>query len=143
MPNSQSFLHSRSLWTYYVLFFSGSTVLLYQAFGWNVFGDSVNFLCLLFLIHGFAAKKFLHIIENSLLVTLGYILPLLIRNSLKLSYSEAPSMKDFLHLGLISTATTLGFGFAFSLLGYVLRWARHKVLRLSRGKINTRALQDD
>ncbi|KHD88438.1 MAG: hypothetical protein OM95_09180 [Bdellovibrio sp. ArHS] len=118
-------------------------MLLYQALGWSVLGDSVNFLCLLFVIHGFAAKKFLHILENAVLVTLGYILPLLIRNSLKLSYSEAPSMKDFLHLGLVSTGTTLAFGVVFSSLGYALRWARHKILRASRGKITTRALQDD
>ncbi len=143
MRTNSSFLHSRSLWIYYALFFSGSLVLVYQAFGWEVIGDSVNFLCLLFLINGIFAKRPLHILENSLLMTLGYILPLLIRNSLKLSYTEAPSMKDFLYLALVSSSTTLAFGVAFSSLGFMLGSVSAKVMQMSRSKVTTRSLSED
>lgn len=144
MIKSGSFLHSRSLWIYYALFFSGSLVLVYEVFKWNLVGDSVNFLCLLFLINGFLAKKPLHILENSFLMTLGYILPLLIRNSLKLTYIEAPSLKDFMHLALTSSGMTLVFGVAFSCLGYVLAQGGQKILQMSRSKITTtNTLNDD
>lgn len=143
MRTNSSFLHSRNLWIYYALFFSGSLVLVYQALGWEVIGDSVNFLCLLFLINGIFAKRPLHILENSLLMTLGYILPLLIRNSLKLSYTEAPSMKDFLYLALVSSSTTLAFGVAFSSLGFMLGSVSAKVMQMSRSKVTTRSLSED
>ncbi|MBV2167652.1 MAG: hypothetical protein KUL82_02990 [Bdellovibrio sp.] len=143
MTKQSSFLHSRNLWIYYALFFSGSLVLVYQAFGWEVIGDSVNFLCLLFLINGIFAKRPLHILENSLLMTLGYILPLLIRNSLKLSYTEAPSMKDFLYLALVSSSTTLAFGVAFSSIGFTLGYLSTRVMQMSRSKVTTRSLSED
>ncbi|WP_415061519.1 hypothetical protein [Bdellovibrio sp.] len=143
MRKQSSFLHSRNLWIYYALFFSGSLVLVYQAFGWDVIGDSVNFLCLLFLINGIFAKRPLHILENSLLMTLGYILPLLIRNSLKLSYTEAPSMKDFLYLALVSSSTTLAFGVAFSSIGFTLGYISTRVMQMSRSKVTTRSLSED
>lgn len=143
MTKSGSFLHSRSLWVYYTLFFSGSLVLVYQALGWEVLGDSVNFLCLLFVMNGFLARRFIHVIENSLLMTLGYILPLLIRNCLKLSYTEAPSVKDFLQLALVSTSTTLALGLAFSFVGMVLFHFAHKIKKASRSRVTTSTLSSD
>lgn len=143
MSKDGSFLHSRSLWVYYTLFFSGSLVLVYQAFGWEMVGDSVNFLCLLFLLNGFLTRRPLHILENSFLMTIGYILPLLIRNSLKLSYTEAPSMKEFLKLAMMSTSTTLALGCAFSCAGYILVQMSQKVMQMSHSKITTRSLHDD
>ncbi len=65
MIKEDAFLHSRSLWVYYVLFFSGSLVLVYQAFSWILMGDSVNFLCALFLLNGVLIKRPLRILENS------------------------------------------------------------------------------
>lgn len=130
-------MHSRSLWVYYTLFFSGSMVLVYQALGWNIIGDSVNFLCLLFLLNGLMVRRFVHIIENSLLMTLGYILPLLIRNSLKLSYTEAPSIKEFLYLAFVSTITTLVLGIGFSFLGMLIYHFGHKLQQMSRSRVTT------
>lgn len=143
MSESGSFLHSRSLWIYYILFFSGSLVLVYQAFGWQVIGDSVNFLCFLFLINGLLARKFIHIFENALLMTLGYILPLLIRNCLKLSYAEAPSMREFLNLAFVSSGTTLLLGICFSFLGFLLHHFGRKVQRLGRSRITSNSSADD
>ncbi|MFV3408831.1 hypothetical protein [Bdellovibrio bacteriovorus] len=137
MTKSGSFLHSRSLWVYYTLFFSGSLVLVYQALNWEIIGDSVNFLCLLFLMNGLLARRFIHILENSLLMTLGYILPLLIRNSLKLSYTEAPSIKEFLNLAFVSTTTTLVLGIGFSFLGMLLHHFGHKLHQMSRSRVTT------
>nr|WP_295905362.1 hypothetical protein [uncultured Bdellovibrio sp.] len=143
MQKDGSFLHSRSLWIYYTLFFSGSLVLVYQAFGWDIVGDSVNFLCLLFLLNGFLTRRPLHILENSFLMTVGYILPLLIRNSLKLTYTEAPSIADFLKLAMKSTSVTLLLGCAFSCLGYFLVQVSQRVMQLSRSKITTRTYHDE
>ena len=136
-------MHSRNIWIYYILFFSGSLALAYQAYGWSIVGDSVNFLCLLFLLNGFLAKKTLHILENTLLMTLGYILPLLIRNSLKLSYVEAPSMTEFFKLALVSTTMTLLLGLVFSGIGYTIRQLTSKIKILSRGRINTRSISEE
>lgn len=143
MPLNTTFLHSRNIWIYYILFFSGSLALAYQAYSWNIVGDSVNFLCLLFLLNGFLAKKTLHILENTLLMTLGYILPLLIRNSLKLSYVEAPSMTEFFKLALVSTTMTLLLGLVFSGMGYTIRQLTSKIKILSRGRINTRSISEE
>lgn len=140
MTNTGTFLHSRSLWAYYTLFFSGSLVLIYQAQGWELFGDSVNLLCLLFLLNGLFVSRFVHILENSLLITLGYILPLLIRNCLKLSYVEAPSIKEFLNLAMVSTSTTFLLGLAFTFIGFLLHHSGKKVHRFSRSRITSRGI---
>ncbi|HEX7673062.1 MAG TPA: hypothetical protein VF412_02770 [Bdellovibrio sp.] len=137
MPKSGSFLHDRSLWTYYALFLSGSVVLVYQALGLGLIGDSVNFLCILFLINGLHVRRWINIFENTFLVTLGYILPLLIRNSIKLSYVEAPSIKEFTRLALMSSLTTALLGLLFTSLGFLLKHFSKKAYRLSRGKITT------
>ncbi|WII72291.1 hypothetical protein QJS83_00225 [Bdellovibrio sp. 22V] len=143
MAKDGSFLHCRNLWVYYVLFFSGSVVLVYQSYNWDFVGDSVNFLCLLFLVNGFLAKKPLHILENSFLMTLGYILPLLIRNSLKLSYTEAPSMLHFLKLGAISTGTTFALGCAFTCIGFLIAQMSLRAMQMSRSKITTNVYHED
>lgn len=143
MTQKNSFLHSRSLWVYYTLFISGALVLVYQSSGWNWVGDSVNFLCVLFLLNSLFVKKFVHVFENSILMTLGYILPLLIRNSLKLSYTEAPSAKDFLKLAMVSTSTTLLLGCVFSLLGYLLLKGLQKVVRSSRSRVTIRPYSEE
>lgn len=132
--------NNRSLWTYYTIFFSGSAALLYQAVGWNIIGDSVNFLCLLFFLNGFFVQRITHIFENSLLMTLGYILPLLIRNSLKMSHTVAPLLQDFLTLAATSTLTTLALGCLFTGLSFLLKISVTKLSRRSRGHISTRGL---
>ena len=137
MSKSRSFLHDRSLWIYYALFISGALVLVYQALEISIVGDSVNFLCLLFLLNGLHVRRLINIFENALLVTLGYILPLLIRNSIKLSYIEAPSLKDFARLALTSTLTTAAFGLLFTALGFLIKHFFKKAYRLSRGRITT------
>lgn len=134
----KSLFHGRNLMTYYVLFMSGALVLAYQAVGLKIVGDSVNFLCLLFLLYGIGAQRWQHIVENSLLMTLGYILPLLIRNSIKLSYQEAPSVQRFLELAAVSSSTTLALGLACTALSYLaLRLAR-QLKSLGRSKITLR-----
>lgn len=137
MPKSGSFLHDRSLWIYYALFLSGSVVLVYQALGLGFVGDSVNFLCILFLLNGLHVRRWINIFENTFLVTLGYILPLLIRNSIKLSYIEAPSIKEFARLALMSSLTTAVLGLLFTALGFLLKHFSKKAYRLSRGRITT------
>lgn len=143
MTQNNSFLQNRSLWVYYTLFISGALVLVYQSSGWNWVGDSVNFLCVLFLFNSLFVKKIMHVLENSILMTLGYILPLLIRNSLKLSYAEAPSAKDFLKLAMVSTSTTLLLGCVCSLLGFLLLRGFQKVLRSTRGRITIRPYSEE
>ena len=143
MTQENTFLHTRSLWIYYALFISGALVLVYQSSGWSIIGDSVNFLCLLFFLNSISVKKPLHILENSVLMTVGYILPLLIRNSIKLTYAEAPSMTDFLKLAMVSTSTTLLLGCVFSLFGYALVKATQKLLRASRGRITMRPYPEE
>lgn len=138
-----SLFHSRSIWVYYTLFISGAFVLIYQAMGWNLLGDSVNFLCLLFVINGLMARRFVHILENSSLMTLGYILPLMIRNCLKLSYIEAPSMLHFAQLAFTSTSTTLILGLGFSFLGLTLHHLARKIHSASRGRVTVRNLSSD
>ncbi|MFV8258934.1 hypothetical protein ACNQKP_14090 [Bdellovibrio bacteriovorus] len=88
-------------------------------------------------MNGLLARRFIHILENSLLMTLGYILPLLIRNSLKLSYTEAPSIKEFLNLAFVSTTTTLVLGVGFSFLGMLLHHFGHKLHQMSRSRVTT------
>ncbi|HEY1080446.1 MAG TPA: hypothetical protein VGE46_10115 [Bdellovibrio sp.] len=143
MTKENSFLHTRSLLIYYALFISGAMVLVYQSSGWTLIGDSVNFLCLLFFLNSISVKKPLHILENSVLMTVGYILPLLIRNSIKLTYAEAPSMTDFFKLAMVSTSTTLLLGCVFSLFGYTLVKATQKILRASRGRITMRPYPEE
>lgn len=140
MKLKNSFLHDRKLWVYYSLFFSGCLVLVYQALGWAILGDSVNFLCLLFLLNGLHVRRLVNIFENSLLVTLGYILPLLIRNSLKLSYAEAPSAFHFAKLALVSSVTTMALGILFTAAGFALKHVAKKFFKVSKGRITTASL---
>lgn len=142
MRQIPSFFHSRSLWIYYLLFFTGSIILIYQAQNWNFLGDSVNFLCLLSVMTGLSIYRWYQIIENSLLITAGYILPLLIRNCIKLSYIEAPSITELMKLGLISGATTLGIAAACAAGGYVVISAIRYLKRL-RSPTTTRDFAKD
>ncbi len=143
MQKNGSFLHDRSLWIYYALFLSGSLVLVYQAIPLTLIGDSVNFLCLLFLLNGLHVHRFVNIIENSILVTMGYILPLLIRNSLKLTYAEAPSILDFAKLAMVSSLTTMALGAVFTTVGFLLKHFSKKALRAGRSRITTSNITED
>lgn len=142
MKQIPSFFHSRSLWIYYLLFFTGSVILIYQAQNWNFLGDSVNFLCLLSVITGLSIYRWYQIIENSLLITAGYILPLLIRNCIKLSYVEAPSITELMKLGLISGATTLGIAAACATGGYVVVSALRFLKRVRRSTTTSNLVKD-
>lgn len=136
-----SFFQNRTLGTYYALFMAGVSVLVYQTFGWQWIGDSVNYLCLLFVVFGVAIRHWSQILENSLLMTSGYILPLIIRNSFRLSYQEAPSIKDFFQLAAVSSTTTLAIGLACTSTSYLLLLALRRPLRaLGKGKITSRNL---
>ncbi|MGZ3773187.1 MAG: hypothetical protein ACXVCY_06420 [Pseudobdellovibrionaceae bacterium] len=135
-------LTGRSLWIHYFLFFSGSLVLIYQSYDLKIVGDSVNFLCVLFFVNSFFSKNILHVFENSVLMTFGYILPLLIRNSLKLTYIEAPSIQQFLRLAMMSTITTAAFGVLFSSLGFMTIGLLKKIKKISRNKVTTRSLNN-
>jgi hypothetical protein len=134
---------TRSMMTYYVLFISGALVLVYQAVGLNYVGDSVNFLCLLFLAFGMTTRHWVHILENSVLLTLGYILPLLIRNSIKLSYQEAPSMKQFLQLAIVSSSTTLALGLGCTAISFLVYRACRQVKTLGRSQITIRNISKE
>ena len=142
MQKTGSFLHDRNLWIYYALFFSGTLVLVYQVLNLNLVGDSVNFLCLLFLLNGLHVRRFVNIIENALLVTIGYILPLLIRNSLKLSYAEAPSILDFAKLALVSSLTTMALGALFTTVGFLTKHFFKKALH-AKSRITTRGTTNE
>lgn len=134
-----SFFQNRSLGTYYALFMAGVSVLVYQAMGWQWVGDSVNYLCLLFVVFGLAIRRWSHILENSLLMTVGYILPLLIRNSFRLTYQEAPSIKDFIQLAAVSSTTTLALGVACTTVSYLLFLTlRRPFQAVAKSKITTR-----
>lgn len=133
------FFQNRSVAIYFALFLSGAAVLVYQAMGLRFVGDSVNFLCLLFLIYGVGTRHWKHILENSVLMTMGYILPLLIRNSIKLTYQEAPSVTDFLQLAAVSSSMTLAIGVGCSAMSYlVFRVLGRQVKALGKTKITTR-----
>ncbi|KYG67419.1 hypothetical protein AZI86_00780 [Bdellovibrio bacteriovorus] len=116
---------------------------MYQAMGFNFVGDSVNFLCLLFLGYGIATRHWIHILENSVLMTLGYILPLLIRNSIKLTYQEAPSMKSFLQLAAVSSSTTLILGLGCTAASFMTYRLIRQVKTAGRSKITTSSSSDD
>ncbi len=115
-----TYLNSRKLWAYYALFLSGCLTLAYEAYEITLLGDSVIFLCLLLIANGLHTQRPLHILENALLVTIGYILAWVIKNSSELSYAEAPSISEFLSLALVSTSTTFLLGIVFSLVGYLI-----------------------
>lgn len=134
--------HTRSLMTYYVLFMSGAMVLIYQALGLKFVGDSVNFLCILFLVYGIGTRHWVHILENSALMTLGYILPLLIRNSIKLTYQEAPSVKHFLQLAAVSSSTTLILGLGCTALSFLMYRFMRQMKSVGRSKITTSSTDD-
>lgn len=131
----KNLFHTRSLAIYYMLFLSGAMVLIYQALGWKYVGDSVNFLCLLFLAYGLLARHWVHILENSLLMTLGYILPLLIRNSIKLSYQETPSVPDFVQMAAISSSATLVLGLGCTAISFFSFRLLRQMKSLGRSKI--------
>ena len=137
MQKSGSFLHDRSLWIYYALFFSGSIVVVYQALNWSLIGDSVNFLCLLFLLNGLHVQRAINIFENAVLLTMGYILPLLIRNSLQLSYAEAPSLIDFVRMGMVTSMTTVALGIIFTTVGYLFKYFARKIISMLKPQIST------
>lgn len=133
-----TYINGRKLWTFYALFLSGCLTLAYESYGLTLLGDSVIFLCLLFIANGFHAKKPLHILENALLVTVGYILAWMIKNSSEISYAEAPSISEFLRLALVSTTSTFLLGIVFSLVGYLMAYFYRK--KYSREK-STKTLQ--
>jgi hypothetical protein len=139
MGSMQNFFQNRSLGIYFALFLSGAAVLAYQAMGLRFVGDSVNFLCLLFLLYGLGTRHWKHILENSMLMTAGYILPLLIRNSMKLTYHEAPSVSQFLQLAAVSSSMTLAMGLGCSALSFlVFRILGRQMRALGKTKITTR-----
>lgn len=142
MKYSRVPFHDRKLWVYYALFFSGSAALFYQAMNYGQFGDSFDLLCLLFLIASFSIRRKIHILENSILMTCGYILPLLIRNTMKLSYSEAPSGMVFLELGAKSAVITLCLGLLFSSFGFLFRSMMTTFIHRQKVKRTIQAIQD-
>ncbi|MBO9666518.1 MAG: hypothetical protein J7501_06850 [Bdellovibrio sp.] len=115
---------------------------MYQIYNLKIVGDSVNFLCLLFFFNGLHVRRVMNIFENSLLMTMGYILPLLIRNSIKLSYAEAPSVADFAKLGLVSALTTMALGALFTTIGFLAKHFGKKFLRFRKSRITTSATTD-
>lgn len=133
----------RNIWVYYVIFFSGVLTFIYESNSWNLVGDSVNFLCLLFVLNAFFVKVPSQILGNAILMTEGYILPLLIRNSLKLSHAEAPLTGDFFRLATTSILTTLAIGLAITSLAYLLKLSVLKLVRMSRGKITLQIRSKD
>jgi len=142
MPKFSAFFHDRKIAIYYALFLAGAMVVVYQAQEWRVAGDSVDLICLLFFIGGFCVRTRNHLIENTILMTAGYILPLFIRNALKLSYVEAPSKMAFVELGLKSFTITVLLGFAFTAVGFALKFFFMKFYQRSRSSLTTRSTVD-
>jgi hypothetical protein len=138
MPKISAFFHDRSLSIYYALFAAGAVVVVYQAQEWRVIGDSVDLICFLFFMSGFTVRTRSHLLENTALVTAGYILPLLIRNAVKLSYVEAPSKMAFAELGLRSLTITVMLGIAFTSVGFILKHLSVRFYYRSRGTVSTR-----
>lgn len=121
--------HDRKIWVYYALFLAGSLIVAYQAMNFSAVGDSVEFLCVLFILAGFTIRRKGHILENSFLMTCGYILPLLIRNAMQMTYSEAPSGMVFLELGAKSASVTFALGLLFSVLGLFIKLAYKRTFK--------------
>lgn len=120
----------RSLILYFALFFAGALVLAYQASGLLWLGDSVNFLCAACFVSGFFALCLRHLFENALLVSVGYMTPLLLRNILK----EKNYSGDFLLSALTSLAMTFVFALLFACLGYSVGFLLKKLRRSLKGK---------
>ncbi|MNJ96656.1 hypothetical protein D3C87_143850 [compost metagenome] len=139
-PNKLPF-HDRKIWVYYALFFAGSLIVAYQALNLSIVGDSVDLLCGLFLLAGFTIRRKSHIFENSFLMTCGYILPLLIRNTMKMTYVEAPSSSVFLELGAKSASITFALGLIFSIAGLLLKLLYKRTVKVSKGTVTTNTLR--
>lgn len=142
MPKISAFFHDRKIAIYYALFFAGALVVVYQAQELRLIGDSVDLICILFFVGGFTVKTRTHLLENTALITAGYILPLLIRNSLKLSYIEAPSKMAFVELGLRSISITVMLGILFTTVGFFLKHLSVHFYNKSRSTVTTRSTRD-
>jgi len=142
MTMLSAFFHDRKIAIYYALFFAGALVVVYQAQEWRMIGDSVDLICFLFFVGGFTVRTRAHLIENTALITTGYILPLLIRNALKLSYVEAPSKMAFVELGLRSFSITVMLGILFTTGGFILKHLSVRFYKRSRGSVTTRSTID-
>ena len=142
MPIISTFFHDRKIAIYYALFLAGALVVVYQAQEWRLVGESADLICILFFLGGFTVRTRRHLLENTVLMTAGYILPLLIRNALKLSYVEAPSKMAFIELGLKSFSITLLLGLLFTTVGFVLKHVALRFYRKSRSTLTTRSTID-
>ena len=124
-----AFLKDRSLILHFALFIVGALVLIYQASGISILGDSVNFLCVAYFISGFFSSRLRHIFENAFLVTLGYMTPLVLRNLLK----EKGLTFEFIGSALTSLAMTFLFGLLFVSLGYIVSFLLKRLRRSLKG----------
>jgi hypothetical protein len=113
----------RTLILYFILFFIGAFVLFYQASGLGWLGDSVNFLCAVCFLTGFFVFHLRHVFENAVLISVGYMAPLLLRNILK----ERNFSGDFLISAFTSLAMTFIFALLFASLGYATGFILRKL----------------
>ncbi len=116
---------------HFLSFFIGFVTLVYQAAGYTFLGDSVSFMCWLTLFSGLSCKRIQDTIANATLITLGYMIPLLLRNILK----NIVASEGFLTSALSSFAITFLFALLFSAFGYILSFVFRKLLHLAKGKI--------
>lgn len=106
----------RSLFIHYLLFFLGIGVVVYQNQSLISIGDPVHLLCALSFIAAYlTSQKLVHIFENSLLITVGFCVPLLIRNVMNFASGFST---DFILSGALSVGTTFLVSSLFALAGY-------------------------
>lgn len=106
----------RSLLTHYLLFFSGTLVVVYQIQNMVRVGDALHILCALsFIAAYFTTHKKLHVLENAGLITLGYLIPVTIQNLVLLSKT---SLLDMIQHLAIAGVTAFVLSSLFSYSGY-------------------------
>ena len=75
---------------------------------WNFLGESIGFMATLLFLLAFTAKRWVHLVENSALLSVGYILPLTLRNLLR--DQTAPLQSDFWLQFVVSLLTVFIVG---------------------------------
>lgn len=109
----------RPLLVHPAMIFSGVCTMLYQSSGFSFVGSSINILCALsFILAYFTASKHLHVVEGSLFISLGFVLPFFLRSVISFGTALQWDVVQGISISLLSM---FAISFVFSYVGFYTR----------------------
>ena len=129
-------LGSNLEWRHFYSFIAGVAVFVYQGFQLQFLGDSFYFIQAIAFALGLYCIYLRQIFTTATIFSVGYSLPLIVRNSLK--YLRGEDQYNFFVVLGTSLLTTFLIALSALGVGYSLRFLMRKASRRFKGKISYR-----